>query len=79
MASWLKEPDMFDMKQSTKYWLMGSIFVLAINIAIFVFRNSFELSILIWVVVLTPITWLVLYFLTNLLDRSDKKRENLQS
>jgi hypothetical protein len=70
---------MFDMKQSTKYWLMGSIFVLAINITIFVFRNSFELSILIWVVVLTPITWLVLYFLTNLLDRSDKKRENLQS
>ena len=69
---------MFDMKQSTKYWLMGSIFVLAINITIFVFRNSFELSILIWVVVLTPITWLVLYFLTNLLDRSDKKRENLQ-
>jgi hypothetical protein len=70
---------MFDMKKSTKYWLMGSIFVLAINITIFVFRNSFELSILIWVVVLTPITWLVLYFLTNLLDRSDKKRENLQS
>lgn len=70
---------MFDMKQSTKYWLMGLIFVLAINITIFVFRNSFELSILIWVVVLTPITWLVLYFLTNLLDRSDKKRENLQS
>lgn len=70
---------MFDMKQSTKYWLMGLIFVLAINITIFVFRNSFELSILIWMVVLTPITWLVLYFLTNLLDRSDKKWENLQS
>ena len=67
---------MFDMKQSTKYWLMGSIFVLAINITIFVFRNSFELSILLWVVVLIPIPWLVLYFLTNLLDRSDKKREN---
>ena len=63
---------MFDMKQSTKYWLAGSICLLLINLTIYIFRKNFDTIFVLWVVTLTPVAWLVLYFLTSLFDRSDK-------
>lgn len=68
--SW--ELNMFDMKQSTKYWLTGSICVLAFNVTVFLFRKNVDQTIVLWVVILTPGAWLVLYLLTSLLDRSEK-------
>jgi hypothetical protein len=64
---------MFEMKQSTKYWLTSSICVLAINLAVFLFRKNFDQTIVLSVVILTPAVWLGLYFLTSLFDRSEKK------
>ena len=63
---------MYDMNRSIKYWLIGTIFILAIYMVIFIFRNKFDLIFLLWVVVLTPVTWLALLFLTSLLVRNDE-------
>ena len=70
---------MFSYKQSTKYWLIGSLFILVINGIIFLFRKHFDLTILVWVVILTPVAWLILYFLTDLLDKDDPHRKNQRS
>ena len=71
--------EMFSYKQSTKYWLIGSLFILVINGIIFLFRKHFDLTILVWVVILTPVAWLILYFLTDLLDKDDPHRKNQRS
>jgi hypothetical protein len=34
---------------------------------------------LVWVVILTPVAWLILYFLTDLLDRDDPQGKNQHS
>lgn len=70
---------MFNLKQSTKYWLISSIFILMINLTIFLFRHHFDLMTLVWVVILTPVAWLILYFLTDLLDRDDPQSKNQHS
>ena len=70
---------MFDMKHSTKNWIGTSLVILAINVTVFLFRDSFDLTILFWLVILTPVAWLVLYFLTELLYRSHTNRNNQQS
>ena len=70
---------MFNLKQSTKYWLISSIFIFMINVTIFLFRHHFNLMTIVWVVILTPVAWLILYFLTDLLDRDDPQSKNQHS
>ena len=72
MAAQLKEPEMFDLKQSAKFWLVGSLVVLSINLIAFLFRNYFDFIISLWVVNLTPVAWLGLYFLPDLFERVTK-------
>ena len=67
---------MYDMNRSTKYWLIGMIFLLAIYVVIFLFRENFDFTFLLWVVVLTPVTWLVLLFLTSLLDKNGEYQKD---
>jgi hypothetical protein len=62
------------MNRSTKYWLIGTILLLAIYVVIFLFRKNFDHTFLFWVMVLMPVTWLVLLFLTSLLDKNGEYR-----
>jgi membrane protein required for beta-lactamase induction len=58
------------MKKSSKYWLLGSIFIIVINLIFFIFRNYVDQAVLFWVVILTPVACLILYPVTSLLDRN---------
>ena len=49
--------------KKTKGWLFSSILVLLINLVVFGFRKYFDNHTVLWVVVLTPVAWLFLYFL----------------
>ena len=60
---------MIFMKKSSKYWLLGSICIILINFAFFLFRNTVDQILLLWVVILTPVALLALYPLTCLFDR----------
>ena len=66
---------MIFMKKSSKYWLLGSICIILINFAFFLFRNKVDQIVLLWVVILTPAAFLALYPLARLLDR-DKPSHN---
>jgi hypothetical protein len=65
-------PNMFDMQQNPKYWLMGPICILALNVIIFLFRKKFDLAVLFWISVLAPVAWLGLNFFTSLFERINK-------
>ena len=54
-------PVSLDLK--TKGWLISSIFVLLINLVVFVFRKYSDKTLVLWVVLLTPVAWLILYLL----------------
>ena len=60
---------MFYMKKSSKYWLWGSIGVVFINIIFFLFRSYVAETVLLWVVLLTPVACILLYPLTRLLAK----------
>jgi len=47
----------------TKGWLFSSIIVLLVNLVVFGFRKHFDTMLVLWVVVTTPVVWLILYFL----------------
>jgi hypothetical protein len=57
------------MKKSSKYWLWGSLCILFINVAFFMFRSYVAEGVLLWIVILTPVACLMLYPLTRLLDK----------
>jgi hypothetical protein len=57
-----------------KYWLWGSISIIIINFIVFLFRNKVDQIVLLWIVILTPAAFLVLYALTRLLDRVGPSR-----
>ena len=59
---------MYHMNRIIKYWLIGTILLLAIYAVIFLFRKNFDHTFLLWVMILTPVTCLVFLFLTNLFD-----------
>ena len=65
---------MFYMKKSSKYWLWGSICIFFINLIFFIFRNYVEQTVLLLVVILTPVACLALYPLTCLLARDGVSR-----
>jgi hypothetical protein len=44
-----------------KGWLIGSIFVLGVNLIVFLFRNHFNKYLVLSVVLLTPVAWTLLY------------------
>ena len=67
---------MYHMNRSTKYWLIGTILLLAIYVVIFLFRKNLDHTFLMWVMVLMPVTWLVLLFLTSLLDKNGEYRKD---
>lgn len=54
-----------------KGWLIGSVFVLCINLIVFVFQKHFSTSTALWVVLLTPVAWTGLYFLSKLVFGKD--------
>ena len=65
------------MKKSSKYWLLGSIFIIVINLGFFMFKDYVEPTVLLWVVILTPAACLILYPLTRFLDTDrNSRREN---
>ena len=65
---------MYFLKKSLKYWLWGSICIIIINFIVFLFRNKVDQIVLLWIVILTPAAFLVLYALTRLLDRVGPSR-----
>ena len=69
-----KEPCVFYMKKSSKYWLWGSVCIFFIILIAFIFHNYVHETVLLWVVILTPITCLILYPLTCLLDEDGMSR-----
>jgi hypothetical protein len=54
-----------------KGWLIGSVFVLCINLTVFIFQEHFSKPIVFLVVLLTPVAWTGLYFLAELVFRKD--------
>ena len=69
-----EESNVFYMKKSSKYWLLGSICIILINFAFFLFRNTVDQLLLLWFVILTPAASLALYPLARLLDRDKTSR-----
>ncbi|CAB1083983.1 hypothetical protein JY97_05520 [Alkalispirochaeta odontotermitis] len=65
---------MFYMKKSSKYWLLGAICIILINLIVFIFRNHIHELVLLWVVILTPVGCLVLYPLTSVLAKSQESQ-----
>jgi len=53
----------FSLDIKTKGWLFSSIIVLLVNLVVFGFRKHFDPVLVLWVVFLTPLVWLILYFL----------------
>jgi hypothetical protein len=53
------------MSRSIKYWLIGTILILAIYVVIFLFRKYLAPIYLLWVMALTPFLWLALLFLPS--------------
>ena len=62
------------MKKSSKYWLWGSICIILVNFIFFLFRNTVDQLLLLWVAMLTPVALLALYPLARLLDRDKTSR-----
>jgi uncharacterized membrane protein (DUF106 family) len=56
----------FYLNRTTRVWLISSIFVLLVNLIVFIFKKHFDTMIVFWVVLLTPVAWLGLYFLCRL-------------
>jgi hypothetical protein len=48
-----------------KGWLIGSIFVLCVNLIVFIFRSHFNTYMVLGVILLTPVAWTLLYVLTR--------------
>jgi hypothetical protein len=65
---------MFHVRKSSKYWLWGSIGIIAVNLVFFLLRNYVHETVLLWVVILTPVACLALYPITCLLDRKSLSR-----
>jgi len=63
---------LFYMEKSTKYWLGGAICIFLINLIFFMFRNEVHETVLLWVVILTPVACLGLYPLTRILDNQEE-------
>jgi hypothetical protein len=49
-----------------KGWLGTSIFVLIVNLIVFIIQKHLSQNIVLLVVLLTPAAWVVLYFLSGL-------------
>jgi hypothetical protein len=62
------------MKKRSKYWLSGSICIILINFAVFIFRNRVDQLLLLWVVMLTPVALLALYPIACLIDKDKTSR-----
>ncbi len=62
------------MKKSSKYWLLGSISLIVINLFFFIFRHQVQETVMLWVVILTPVACLVMYPVACLLDRDSESR-----
>jgi hypothetical protein len=54
--------------------MWGAIIVIVINLIVFLLRDYIHETILLWVVILTPVACLALYPLTCLLDRDSLSR-----
>jgi len=59
----------FLLKKSSKYWLWGSVCILLVNIAFFMFRSYVAEAVLLWIIILTPVACMMLYPLARLLDK----------
>jgi hypothetical protein len=70
----IKEICVLHLSKISKYWLLGSICVIFINLIFFIFRNYVDEIVLLWVVILTPVVCLILYPLACLLDRNRNVR-----
>jgi hypothetical protein len=62
---------LFYLNRSTKVWLISSIFVLLVNLIVFIFKKHFDTIVVFWVVLLTPVAWLGLYFLSRLMVKEN--------
>ncbi len=70
---------MFYNRKSSKYWLWGSIVIIVVNLIFFLLRNHVGQTLLLWVVILTPVACLALYPLTRLLDNDELSRSEKNS
>ena len=60
---------MLYIRKSSKYWLLGAVCIFLINLIVFIFRNYVHETVLLWVVILTPVACLILYPLTRYLAK----------
>jgi len=64
------------MSKGSKYWLWGSIGIVSLNLLCLLFRKYLQPGIFLWVVILTPVACLVLYFLTSFIEDDGIPRRN---
>jgi hypothetical protein len=62
--------------RSSKAWLISSILVLIVNLIIFGFQKHIDKNIVFFVVLLTPVAWLGLYFLSKLFFEKSSQDSN---
>jgi hypothetical protein len=65
----------FYLKKSSKYWLFGAICIILTNLIVFIFRNYVHETVLLWVVILTPVGCLILYPLTHFRAKSEASQD----
>jgi len=66
----------FYMRKSSKWWLWGSIGIVLLNLLCLAFRKYIDPIVFLWVVILTPVACLVLYFLTSFIEDDEIPRRN---
>lgn len=67
---------LFHLNRSMKVWVISSIFVLLVNLIVFIFQEYFDEIVVLLAVLLTPVAWIVLYFLSKLFFRRSFKSIN---
>lgn len=57
----------------TKVWLISALAVLFVNLVVFIFQRHFDRTTVLFIVLLTPVVWVISYFLLKLFfgQRSD--------
>lgn len=64
---------LINLNNRTKGWLIGSLFILCVNLMVFIFQKRFDIYIVLLVVLLTPIAWTALYVLSRLFSKKAPK------
>lgn len=63
----------------TKVWLISALVVLLVNFVVFIFKRHFDPTVVLSIVLITPVVWVISYFLLKLFFRERSNSLNAQS